>query len=282
MKNFAFKLLAGPIGNIIGHSNLLRTGAFLMRAGRLDLPNSIDGNGEALVQKTVLKYLEESKMVVIDCGANKGQWSTELFSSVKETGRERPVKVFCFEPSSYTFVKLTDTLKSLQSEVISFEAVQKALSSQPGSIKLKIVHDGAGTNSLIAVPGAYSSEELVTVTTIDEFSEENALARIDLLKVDAEGHDFEVILGAREMLTKKAIDLIQFEYNWRWIYGKHFLQEAFQFLGDLGYIMGKITPAGIQFYPHYDIQLESFVEGNYLACTEAWKDRFAQVSSWFE
>lgn len=282
MKNFIFNLLAGRLGGILGRRNLVRVGAFLMRAGRQDMPNRINANGESLVQKTILKKLGGNEAIIIDCGANIGQWSTNLVSIAREIDEKTQLKLFCFEPSSYTYAKLTKTLSKLQSANLNLSAIQKALSSKPGNLSLKIVHDGAGTNSLVEVPESYVEVETVAVTTLDDFATENEIAKIDLLKIDAEGHDFDVILGAARLLENQAIGAIQFEYNWRWIYGKHFLQEAFGFLNQRGYDMGKITPEGIQFYADYDVQLESFVEGNYLACTSQWRSQFKEVSNWLE
>lgn len=282
MKNFVFKLLAGRLGGVIGHRNLVRIGAFLARAGRMDMPNSITANGETLVQKAILKKLKGHQVTIIDCGANIGQWSTNLVSVAREVDKKTQLRLFCFEPSSYTYAKLTKALSKLQSSNLVLSANQSALSSASGSLNLKIVHDGAGTNSLVEVPGSYIEEETVAVTTLDEFLAENEIVKIDLLKIDAEGHDFDVILGAGKLLDKQAIGVIQFEYNWRWIYGKHFLQETFEFLNERGYDLGKITPKGIQFYSDYDVQLESFVEGNYLACTSQWRNQFKEVSSWLE
>ena len=282
MKSFIFNFMSGGFGDYIGRRNLVRLGAFILRAGRLDIPNCIERNGEILVQAEVLKNLENKDVVIVDCGASWGQWSTQLATTVRNLTEKQQLKVFCFEPSSYTFDKLTNALNALKSTTIQFTPIKNALSSQAGSIDLKIVHDGAGTNSLVDVPGDYDSVEAVIVTTLDEFAKQNNKSHIDLLKIDVEGHDFDVILGAEKLLNEMKISIIQFEYNWRWIYGKHFLQEAFHFFDERNYCIGKVIPKGIQFYPHYDVQLESFVEGNYIACTKIWKDRFTSVPSWFE
>jgi hypothetical protein len=37
-------------------------------------------------------------------------------------------------------------------------------------------------------------------------------------------------------------------------------------LAPLGYSLGKLTPRGVEFYPGWDAELETFVEGNYVAC----------------
>jgi len=282
MKKLIFKLLSGTLGSIIGHSNLVRIGSFIMRAGRLDIPNSMGKNGEELVQEAIIEYSGNKKIMIIDCGANKGQWTMQLVSTFLTMKSKKYLNIYCFEPSSYTFSQLLETLKHVQVEQIQLTKIQKALSNQQGNIDLKIVHDGAGTNSLVAVPETYNKIEAVEVTTIDAFLKQQNLPYIDFLKIDAEGHDFDVILGAEKLLNHLQISVIQFEYNWRWIYGRHFLQEAFQFFEDRGYSVGKITPKGIQFYSHYDIRLESFIEGNYIACTKNWKKHFANSPGWLE
>lgn len=282
MKKLIFNLLAGRLGGFLGRRNIVRIGAFLMRAGMQDMPNQIVASGEILVQNTILNKVTGAESVIIDCGANIGQWSTQLILAARKVNQDIRLKLFCFEPSSYTYVKLTAALEEIGNAPLSVEVIKKALSNKPGCDSLKIVHDGAGTNSLVGVPGCYRSEETVVVTTINEFTIENEIWKIDLLKIDAEGHDFDVILGASELLDERRIGVIQFEYNWRWIYGKHFLQEVFEYLGKRNYSIGKITPEGIQFYEHYDIQLESFIEGNYLACTQKWKNIFKQAPSWLK
>lgn len=282
MKSYIFKLLAGRVGKIVGHYNLVRIGNFFSRAGRLDIPNSIANNGEAMVQKAILKQLDGNKAVIVDCGANIGQWSTQLVTTFSDLDYQGPLKLFCFEPSSYTYSKLSKAMESLQSEALCISTTQSALSSASGHMDLKIVHEGAGTNSLVDVPGSYSEVETVQVTTLDEFAVKNGLGTVDLLKIDAEGYDFEVILGAEKLLKEQRIQVIQFEYNWRWIYGNHFLKQAFEYLVQRGYSIGKITPDGIQFYSKYDVQLESFIEGNYIACLEQWKCSFDQVPSWLD
>ena len=45
-----------------------------------------------------------------------------------------------------------------------------------------------------------NASESVRVTTVDAFASANAIDRIDLLKVDAEGHDLNVLRGAAAML----------------------------------------------------------------------------------
>lgn len=44
--------------------------------------------------------------------------------------------------------------------------------------------------------------EMVSLITLDGFVEQRAIQRIDCIKIDAEGSDFEIIKGARNTIEK--------------------------------------------------------------------------------
>ena len=50
----------------------------------------------------------------------------------------------------------------------------------------------------------------------------------------------------------------------------------------LGYIIGKVTPIGVQFYEEYDVKLETFIEGNYLVCRADLSGEFPQSKHWLK
>ncbi len=139
--------------------------------------------------------------------------------------------------------------------------------------------EGLGVNSLHARPDGKGAET-ITLNTVDAYCAQANIRHVDLIKIDAEGHDLMVMEGARRMLEAKAIEALQFEYNARWIDSRHYLKDAFELLQPLGYELGKVTPQGIEFYPGYHWELESFREGNYLACLPGAKARFPQVKWW--
>jgi len=74
--------------------------------------------------------------------------------------------------------------------------------------------------------------------------------------------------------------MLQFEYNHRWVFSRHFLRDAFEFMRPLGYEIGKVTPKGIEFYAGWHPELETFREGNYLACRAEWVNRFPRIEWW--
>ena len=48
--------------------------------------------------------------------------------------------------------------------------------------------------------------------TVSEYCWKYKIAQIDFLKIDTEGHDYKILLGAKDMLEQNRIKYIQFEY----------------------------------------------------------------------
>jgi FkbM family methyltransferase len=240
---------------------------------RLDGGNDISANGELLVQNILLRYPPSGRAaIVFDVGANVGAWSQYLLDRADSS----KLQIHGFEPASSTFAALCVNLKSQNNVVFA----NQALSNNVGSAEFFVVGAGLGTNSLHQSSPTIASKELVVLNTVDHYSHEAGISHIDLLKIDAEGYDMAVIEGARAMIQSHSISLLQFEYNQRWIYSRHYLKDAFDLLQPFGYKIGKITGNGIEFYPDWDFELESFREGNYLACLDEWIARFPKIKWW--
>ena len=279
IKQFVFNRLSGRFGDFVGRALLVRVGQYLCRSGRLDVPDGIESNGEGLVQQAVLSSAS-GVTTVVDCGANTGQWSAALLTRFQRQRNEAELRLFCFEPSEQTFQRLAANLAPHVGNGVSIHPVRQALSRRTGSETLYVDHETAGTNSLTKSGTEYRTSEVVQLTTLTDFARQHHIERIDLLKIDAEGHDFEVLVGAQGLIEAGVIDVIQFEYNQRWIYGGRFLRDVFQLLVDTEYVIGKVTPRGIQWYGEYDWRLESFVQGNWLACVPRLVTTFREAPSW--
>jgi len=221
---------------------------------RLDGQNDMAFNGEVIVQKVVRRFDDP---VVLDVGSHYGEWSASLLSQPGSG-----LTLHAFEPSSFSAAKARDAIGDRG------EVHQVALSDAPGPGSLLIVHEGAGSNSVVPfteVGWASGETEDITFNTVDGFCGDHGIDRLSLLKIDAEGHDLAVLRGAIGMLSNRAIDMVQFEYNLRWIDARVFVLDAFELLGGLGYQLGKVTPRGIETYERWHHELEKFAECNYLA-----------------
>jgi hypothetical protein len=67
--------------------------------------------------------------------------------------------------------------------------------------------------SEMELPGqlAVLSTTEIVVDTLDSYCGAAAIDRIDLLKVDTEGHDLDVLRGGEEMLSRRAVACLQCE-----------------------------------------------------------------------
>lgn len=263
---------------LVGRRQVVRAARFTLNRARLDLPNGPETNGEYSLQRWVLDAIPAPDPVtVFDVGANVGTWSGSLLSQAHREGHGSRLELHAFEPASYTHAVLRERLPA------SVRVNHLALSATGGQTTLYITHPGAGTNSLHQANGGHGGAqqtEIVTTTTVDEYITQHGIHHIDFMKLDTEGHDYQVLLGALGALKAKKIAAVQFEYNHRWVYARHFLKDAFDLLTPLRYMVGKLTPRGIEFYPEWDPELESFVEGNYVACTQEMARRLPSVAWW--
>jgi FkbM family methyltransferase len=263
----------------VGRRRVVRAARFIHRRACLDGPNDIDTNGEIWLQHQVVGMSRPTeRILVIDVGANVGRWSSAMLSAASQAGRLDDLDLHAFEPSAYTFARLSEALDSP-----CVTLARMALGDQPGRSTLHVIAPGAGTNSLYesSLAGAAISTEDVRTTTLDNYAERAGLdGEIALVKIDTEGHDLTVLRGARGLLAGQRITLLQFEYNQRWIYARTFLRDAFELLVPFGYSIGKLTWRGVEFYPRWDVDLESFIEANYVACAPWAAARIPSVRWW--
>jgi FkbM family methyltransferase len=255
---------------LVGRRAVVRASRFVLNHARLDLVNSPATNGEYALQNWVLGQATAGEAVTaLDVGANVGSWSRMLLSRAGPTR----VHLHAFEPAADAYRALVDELPA------TVRVNRVAVSDRCGQATLHLVGPTAGTNSLHAAEPGLPTQPILTVT-IDTYLSDHAIERVDLLKVDTEGHDYAVLRGAAATFAAGAIGVVQFEYNHRWIHARRYLKDVFDLLGPYGYHVGKLTPSGIEWYPAWDHELETFIEANYVGCTAAWARRLPAVAWW--
>lgn len=259
---------------VAGRRNTVRAARFLLDRARLDVHNSIESNGELLVQRFVLRAHRAEQPKIIDVGAHFGEWSEHLLQQARRIGVQPTLH--SFEPGRLMFDRLTETLAGAEGVHLN----RLAASSRSGTALLHKPHEGAGSSSLYSPSQWETSTEEVSLTTLDEYCWEVGITHVHLLKVDAEGHDLDALEGARRLFAERRVDVAQFEYNARWVDGRRYLRDAFAFAEPLGYRLGKVTPRGIEFYDAWHPELESFKEGNYVLVRPDLRDEMQAVTWW--
>jgi len=184
-----------------------------------------EDNGEAWLAERIAPHAE----VVVDIGANLGEW-TSMFAR----NMTRPGQAILFEPNPEAAARLRQM--SLPNTTLSIDIREKAVSDSAGSAKFFAEPNYGETSSL--APGHSNSQArtiTVPVVTLDGEMAALGLDRIDMLKIDAEGYDLRVLMGARQLLEKRRVGAIQFEYNAPWAAAGSTLVFAFQLLEEAGY-----------------------------------------------
>ena len=264
----------------MGRRNMIRLGSFLNNRGRFESYNDIVRNGELMVRDVVLSCAGDAQpLQVFDVGANFGDWTIPWLDGCRERGRDN-FELHAFEPCSSTFDALTARVQrhELASQV---RLVRKAVSTEPGPLVLHVLADRPGENSLYSRDYAdFSGAETVEVVRIDDYCRARGIDDLTLVKIDAEGHDFNVIESLGDLLRSRRVGIVQFEYNWPWVHARRFLRDVFVLAEEIGYRIGKVTPAAIEFYSRWHFELETFHESNFVICTPEWAARFPSIPWW--
>lgn len=164
------------------------------------------GNYEPVITKFVLntiQYLPED--IVVDVGANIG-WYSLLLEHIKNG----PGIIYAFEPDPLNYGLLQYNIKiNMASKVV---AIKQALSdkAEEQATLYKYGDKNLGRHSML--PLFKGNYEKVATITLDDFVEKNNLngKKIKLIKIDVEGYELPILLGARDVLEYTENLIIEF------------------------------------------------------------------------
>lgn len=154
----------------------------------------------------------EPGMVVLDVGASIGMFTM--------AASRMGAKVVAFEPNPVDRLALSALAESMgdaditiRPEAVSDEvgAIRMALSDVPGSSKP--VASGNDRLNMLNTDTAEGATSQVPCTTVDAIVREMGLERIDIIKVDTEGWEKRVLVGARKTLREHGPLLLVASYH---------------------------------------------------------------------
>jgi FkbM family methyltransferase len=165
---------------------------------------------DRIVPEAILRLLDRGEYA-IDIGANIGQNTSAMALAAGPEGM-----TVGFEPGPESWSLLTRNVEKWKDYDISpITLVRKGASDRAGTAFLYPANDlgGFSLESDPAGPARPRREGStgvdIEVTTLDEFLPEDS--EIGLIKIDVEGHEFQVLKGARRLLEQKRIRDIVFE-----------------------------------------------------------------------
>jgi len=135
----------------------------------------------------------KSIRTIIDIGGNIGTFSIAA-------SRQYPkAKIVTYEPASSTYKLLVDNVGL--NKIFNIKVKKEAVGKKQGESKF-YVHPASGLSSLY--PGRKEMKsERVPVTTLKEIIKANKIDRIDILKMDCEGSEYDIILNCQPQVLSK-------------------------------------------------------------------------------
>jgi len=140
--------------------------------------------------------------VIFDVGANCGAMSLQ-YAKLAPSG-----KVYSFEPTHYALSKLKKNLElnpQLAKRIVVIQSFVSSSTSQETSIKAyaswKVGGRAEGVKHSVH-GGTTKDTGGIGAVALDDFCEEKQIERLDFIKIDTDGHEWEVIKGARKIIAK--------------------------------------------------------------------------------
>jgi FkbM family methyltransferase len=189
--------------------------------------------------KWLKNYLKNNNCrTVLDVGANIGKYSKEILNI------DENINLFAFEPHPKSYAKLKENINSKnfeafnlgvgnKNETLLLYDYDKDEGSEHASLYKEVIED--------LHKGQVVSHD-IPVIMLDDFLKEQKVDQVDLLKIDTEGNELNVLLGAKEYLENNKIKAIHFEFNEMNIVSKSCFKNFWDLLPN--YQFYRLLPAG--------------------------------------
>jgi len=218
-------------------------------------------NGEMrLFSSFVASKSPKETLTILDCGANKGDWTASCLQHVGD----RDCDFHLFEASLACCNELRSRFGSRKNIRINSVGV----SDKNEERFLYFDTEASSLSSLyrrrISPTDVLKKEETVHVVRIDEYLTARGVGHVDFLKLDIEGHELHALRGLGDLLVPGRVDAIQFEYGGANVDSGCRLADFYELLGGQGFVICKIMPR----YPqrrNYAPFMENFTYANYVA-----------------
>jgi FkbM family methyltransferase len=179
------------------------------------------------IENEILKHLNKENKIIFDVGCFRGNFTTNIIKHENE--KSKNTTFFLFDPNPNVKNYLNEILKNKNVKYfcLAFDNTDSKKKFylnkffEPSGSSLNTIHkdDRKWTNTRKCFMQLFHpfkklkefEEIMVETKSIDVFCRENHINYIDLLKLDTEGNEFNVLNGAKTILSKNKINVIYTE-----------------------------------------------------------------------
>ena len=197
------------------------------------------GSFKATGEENFIDMISGEIRVCLDIGANIGNYSKLLINKTN-------AKIYAYEPLEKSF----DELKKIKEKHKDRFFIEKlALGNEDGIKKISSANDKSekasfekNLDKLSFIDKDNLKEFDVLIKKLDSLDFFDIHNKVDFLKIDVEGYEYEVLLGGKKFIDFNSPKFIQIEINWHQLFKKINLYEFSKLLKD--YDIFKILPYG--------------------------------------
>ena len=203
--------------------------------------------------------------IIFDVGAHYGEWSSIALDNYKN------LSVHFFEAVPKTFTILLDKMKDYKETIIYNNfAVSDVIGQRPfyfyeerpGLSGYHRRSEETENNIIHTTPKILES---IPTETLDNYCYSRNINKINILKIDTEGADFDVVKGAKRLIEEGKIDTIEFEYGGCWQENGTKLEDIYYFLTKGNFEVFKTSKEGHIPIPKFTKEMEDYDYSMFLA-----------------
>jgi FkbM family methyltransferase len=164
------------------------------------------GSYETGMRLTIEEYLP-AEGVFLDLGANEGYFTVIAARRCGPSGH-----VIAIEPQLRLLPILEENIRL--NELNNVRVLNLAVTDVPGEVTLHLAPNvNSGASGLYRATKYRVPTQTVAARTLAQIFDDEKLSRVDLMKVDIEGFEYEALLGSRSVFEKMRVRVLALELH---------------------------------------------------------------------